>query len=150
MKHYLFWLTIFLPMLSRAAPDVWLRSPPPSLGVWSHWTPLPRDSFFEVPVSRLSAAEAYLANATFRPEGPSGITYFGRSDFACAGSAKPYLIRAIYMQGGTGAFQLYWKDGTLVVSHGGLGMTVAIRRSALVACLPHAPEVVFGAATTAQ
>jgi hypothetical protein len=144
MKHLANLLLMFLSFSATAAsPQAWLDQVPSSAGTWRDWTEIPSSTFFEVPASRLSAAEVWLADAAFLAQEQSGVTYFGRPDFACPASTKPYLLRAAYVNGGTGSFGLHWAGSMLVVSHASLGPGGAPRRSALVACLSQAPSAVF-------
>lgn len=98
---------------------------------------------FEVPASKLSAAEVYLANVAYVVQTGGSLGYFGRPDFACAAPAKPYLVRALYTDGGTGSFSLYWAGSSLVVAQGSLGPPDDPSKSALVACLSKEPTAVF-------
>ena len=144
MKYLANLLFMFLASPAAAAPPtVWLEQVPSSAGTWRDWIEVAPGSFFEVPVSKLGTAEVWLADATFLAQEQSGVSYFGRPDFACPAQTKPYLLRAAYINGGTGSFGLHWAGSMLVVSHASLGPSGAPSRSALVACLSQAPTAVF-------
>jgi len=144
-------LLLLLPFSVAAAPsEIWLEQTPASVGTWRDWTEVAADSFFEVPASRLGAAEVWLADAAFLAQEQSGVTYFGRPDFECPSATKPYLIRAAYINGGTGRFSLHWVGSVLIVSHASLGLGGSPNRSALVACLSQAPTAVFSSLSGAM
>lgn len=146
MKYLANFLLVFLTLPALAAPSgAWLNQVPSSLGTWRDWTEIPAGYFFEVPASKLGAAEFELADVAFLPQEKSGVSYFDRADFECPASTKPYLVRAAYINGGTGNFSLYWAGSALVVSHASLGPGGTPNRSALVACLLQAPTTVFSA-----
>jgi len=73
--------------------------------------------------------------------------YFGRADFRCTPGSALYLIRASYLNGGTGDFQLEWASGALVASHGSLGSAKNVSKSALIACLSKQPTAIFSSAS---
>lgn len=144
MKYLANLLFACLAFPAIAAPSTaWLEQVPSSAGTWRDWKEVAPDSFFEVPASKLGTAEVWLANATFLAQEQSGVAYFGRPDFVCPAQTKPYLLRAAYINGGTGSFGLDWAGSMLVVSHASLGSGGAPSRTALVACLSQAPTAVF-------
>ena len=144
MKYVASLCLMFLAFPIVAAPSkAWLEPVPSSAGTWREWTEIPASSFFEVPASKLGTAEACLTDAAFLAQEQSGVTYFGRPDFKCPAATKPYLIRAAYINGGTGSFGLHWAGSVLVVSHAALGSGGAPSRTALVACLTQAPSAVI-------
>ncbi|MBB3825280.1 hypothetical protein FHR50_001430 [Xanthomonas arboricola] len=137
-------LLIFLSSSATAAvPKAWLEPVPDSAGSWRDWTAIPESAFFEVPAPMLSNAEALLADAAFLAQEQSDMASFGRPDFACPASTRPYLLRAAYINHGTGRFGLDWAGSMLIVSHASLGPGGPPGRSALVACLSQAPSAVF-------
>ena len=150
MRHLANLLLVFLACPAVAvASTAWLEQAPSSAGTWRDWTEVASGSFFEVPASKLGTAEVWLADATFLAKEQSGVTYFGRPDFACPAQTKPYLLRAAYINGGTGSFGLHWAGSVLIVSHASLGPGGAPSRSALVACLSQAPTAVFSSLSSA-
>jgi hypothetical protein len=123
--------------------QVWLEEAPRSLGASGGWEQIPGAAFFEIPVSKFAAAEGFLASVAFLAQEDSAGTHFGRPDFKCTMTSKPYLVRASYMQGATGRFSVYWAGSALVVEHASFGLGGTHRRSALLVCLPKAPTAVF-------
>jgi hypothetical protein len=126
-----------------AAPASWLETPA-NPGSWRDWEEIAPSHYFEVPVSKLEAARHDLSDAQFLPQGPDEITYFGGGSFRCEKPASPYLVRAVYTNGGTGRYTLYWAKSALIVSHQSLGHASPLHQSALVACLARAPNAVYG------
>ncbi len=60
------------------------------------------------------------------------------------GKLKPYLVRGLYLNEGTGAFSVYVRDTTLWVVHGSLGKhAVPMKRRPLVVFLEHVPTKVY-------
>jgi len=144
MKHLAYLPLVFLPLSAIAASsEAWLDPVPASAGLRSDWAEIPNDAYFEVPASKLGTAEVWLADTAFLAQEQSGLKYFGRPDFKCPVSTKPYLVRAAYINGGTGGFGLHWAGSALVVSHASLGPGGAQHKSALVACLSTTPAAVF-------
>ena len=140
MKRVLLAALISCPALGATA---WLEPVPPSAGPSGAWAALPAEAFFEVPVSRLATVEAWLADTPFLVQ--DNAKYFGRPDFSCSPPSKIYLVRAAYMNGGTGRFGLSWFKSTLIVSHASLGPGGKPMKSGLVACLDKAPTAVYSA-----
>ncbi len=138
-------LLLAVPLAASAAPgENWLAQVPASAGNWRDWDTLAESSFFEVPASRLPAVEAWLSDVPYLLQEPSNLGYLGRPDFKCSGDKRLYLVRALYVNGGTGRFDLAWTKGSaLVVSHASLGPGGPASKSAIVACLPGKPTAVF-------
>jgi hypothetical protein len=124
------------------APASWLQ-PPTDLGTWNSWEEIPESDYFEVPASRLEAAQHDLSNSQFLPQEPSDVTHYGGRGFKCEVPARAYLIRALYV-GGDGRYTLYWAKSSLIVAHDSLGYRRPLRESALVACLTRVPTAVYG------
>jgi len=60
------------------------------------------------------------------------------------GKLKPYLIRGLLLNEGTGSFSVYVIDSTICVYHGSLGKhAVPMDRRPLVVFLAHEPKTVF-------
>lgn len=111
-----FVLSMLICAWAGASPSgPWLDPVPSSLGPPREWKAIPSDSFFEVPASKLATAEFWLANITILVQ--KNAVYFGRPEFQCSASSTLYLVRAAYLNGGTGDFKLFWADSALVVSH---------------------------------
>lgn len=62
------------------------------------------------------------------------------AEFKCSVGATLYLVRAAYLNGGTGNFELFWARSALVVSHASLGSATNLNKSALIACLSKQPS----------
>ena len=143
MKHFAILLLLLSFPTLAASPKVWLEPVPSSVGHGHDRIEIAAGSFFEVPASKLDTAEAWLVDTSFLVQAQNGLAYFGRPDFACPAATRPYLVRAAYVNGGTGSFSLQWAGSALIVSHASLGPGGTPSRSALVACLSQAPSVVF-------
>jgi hypothetical protein len=128
---------------SAADPPVWLSPVPPNLSVPAKQ--IPDTDFFEVPVSKFDTAAYWLQNKAFVSQDAHAAAYFGHAGFACPGSGKPYLVRALYENGGTGAFELAWVGDALVVQHESLGREGTILKSALFVCLFKEPTQIYSA-----
>lgn len=134
------------PPIAKPSID-WLEPVPSTLGYAYKWTPAADDSFFEIPVSQLDTAEYWLRDTTLLPQNSGD--QFGRPDFVCQGPSKLYLVRASYINGGTGSFILYWAGSALIIAHGSLGHSGPTNKSALVACLDKVPTAVYGSVSSA-
>ena len=132
-----------------AKDDSWLGPAPASIGTWPQWEQIPQGSFFEVPASKLPTAEAWLNDAPFLAQDRGGLSYFGHPEFQCSAAQMAYLIRAAYINGGTGEFQLFLAGSAIIVSHGSLGPYNPPSHTALVVCLPAAPTAVYSSLSTA-
>jgi hypothetical protein len=70
---------------------------------------------------------------------------------ALKGKVKPYLVRALYLNEGTGQFSASFKDSTLSVFHGSLGHhAVPMKRRPLVIFLEKAPTRVYVSVSMAE
>lgn len=139
-----------LSFSTPAAPaKAWLENVPASAGNWRSWTELPTTAFFEVPASRLASAQYALARTAYALQTQAGVAHFGRPDFICPDGTKPYLLRALYINGGTGDFGVAWAGSALVVSHAALGSGGPPSESALVACLSQQPTAVYSDVSSA-
>ena len=138
-------LLLVAGLSANAAPNAsWLAPVPASAGNWRDWESLAEGAFFEVPASRLAAVVEWLEDKPYLSQEPSNLGYFGRPDFKCSGKGRLYLVRALYVNGGTGRFDLAWtKQAALVVSHASLGPGGPASKSAIVVCLPGEPTAVF-------
>lgn len=67
------------------------------------------------------------------------------------GKLKPYLVRAVVLWEGTGAFSAYWKDSSLWIHHGCLGRSAApMKRRPLVVLLEKKPISVYNSVSMAE
>jgi hypothetical protein len=122
-----------------------LQKVPEALYPRSAWQALPEDAFAEIPVSKFDYARSELAGQPVIALTPGAmVSFLGREGLLhCTGQSRPYLVRAVYMNGGTGRFSLSWSSDSLIVAHGSMGMGSQTKESALVACLSKAPVSVF-------
>jgi len=137
---------LFLLSASAAAssPSVWLEPVPRAAGSSQEWLPI--NNFFEVPASRLSTAETWLSGVPYLRQVQHDMGFWGHPNYECPGSTRGYLVRALYENGGTGEYALWWTPKEeLVVAHSALGPAGSVLRSALVACLPKEPVAVYSA-----
>jgi hypothetical protein len=107
------------------------------------------DKYFEVSASKLETAKDFLSKESVFPE-REPVDNWGSSGFKCGDGEKPYLVRALYGNGATGGYVLAWKDNALIVGHASLGHSNPPTRSALIVCLSHAPEDVYGSVSFAR
>ena len=129
----------FMEVAHAELARAWLEPVPASVPPFQRWQEVSRQSFAEVPEAKRSAAMAALRTATSVSPVPTSVG----ADFVCSPPQRPYLIRALYENHDTGAFQLYWADSVLVVMHSSLGPATTPQASALVACLAKAPPAVY-------
>jgi hypothetical protein len=127
------------------AADVEPWPHPPSAGMRSA---MPHEKisealFFEVPASRQDNAAYWHAKRSVIPVKKDVIQSFGQHNFQCATGMNPYLVRAVYENGGTGRYYVERFGTTLLVSHLSLGKPSGVHRSALLVCLGFQPIEVF-------
>ena len=148
MKYGIALCTAITAPLVALAEDGWLKSVPPSVG--NDWSEIAKDQYFEVPVSRFVTANYRLSGVEFVAQEQNEVVYYGGGSLKCPPPSKTYLVRALYLNGGTGTFRLYWAGSALIVSHGSLGSPPEHpNKSALVACLVQEPTAVYSALSSA-
>ena len=91
--------------------------------------------FFEVSASMEPSAEVELATTPSKALNVSDVRFYGSSSFKCIDSAFPYLVRAVYVNGGTGRFKVSTYGTTLSITHDSMGKPTEMHRTALVVCL---------------
>ncbi len=70
--------------------------------------------------------------------------YFLCKEYNAPPGTKPFLVRAVFLNRGTGAFSAYFTADSLKVEHGSLGKSaVPMKRQALVVSLERLPKEVF-------
>ena len=105
MKYLIALASLALSLTASAAdPPSWLSPAPSNLN--GPTRQIPDTAFFEVPVSKFDAAAAWLQDKVFISQSAKEARYFGHANFVCSGGSKPYLVRALYENGGTGVFEL--------------------------------------------
>lgn len=124
-----------------AAQEAWLNLPPQNMQ--STAKEIPREKFFEVVASKQAVAELDLSQESVIELQQNEASYYGQLTFQCPEPNKLYLVRAVYENGGTGAYSVKQSKNNLIVSHFSLGKASGPHRSALVVCLGFKPEKVF-------
>ena len=126
-----------------SSADSWLH--PPS--DWSRFRQaqrLPDSDISEVAPDRMAAAEEQLhdvACVEISPDRAAELT--GHTMPPQAGSSL-FLVRAVYLNRGTGKFMAVSVGSELLVEHGSLGhAAVPMKRQPLVVRLPQKPETVY-------
>ena len=141
---------LFSSYALAAGPEAWLRPLPRSLRNAPGEERISEELFFEVQASKEGTAETHLAKEQIIPQTQDDIRWYGQRRFQCPTGATPYLVRAVYINGGTGGFSVSRVGTSLVISHGSLGHNYGAHRSALVVCLTFQPTDVYIEAGTAM
>jgi hypothetical protein len=105
---------------------------------------VPSESIYEVVPTKIFTALAWH----LEKEGLSEISCLDASflvggHFNCEPGKKPFLVRAVYGQGGTGNFIVSYEKTVLFVFHGSLGDPVPAVNIPLVINLTFTPTKVF-------
>ena len=103
---------------------------------------LNREDFYEVSASKETVAVLDLEPKSIISLTEEQARWWTGHYYKCEQGKKPYLVRALYGQGGTGAYSLFRLGSALVVSHGSLG-DPAMNRSALIVNLDFEPMEVY-------
>lgn len=104
---------------------------------------LPSLEFAEISVSTKRTAENWLSERKFRAIESRDIEFFGQAAFSCVAQKKPFLIRAVYANGGSGRFLVRRYGENLQVSYDTLGSASEAQRSALIVCLEFEPKDIY-------
>ncbi|UYB52746.1 hypothetical protein OCJ37_01905 [Xanthomonas sp. AM6] len=136
-------LALVVSQVSAEQPESWLRAPATNINTAKIVKPVPRDYIFEVPVSLFDMAMEELRAKPIVPLQSYDVDSFSRWHFSCPRATSPYLVRAVYSNGGTGGYHLQQVDSSLWVGHASLGASSGEHRSALLACLDFQPSQVF-------
>jgi hypothetical protein len=142
VQHTALLLLALATATAQAEPE-WLPRSLPADDPIDRITRIDSAAYFEVPVSRLGAAEKWLAESGFISLEPQLVTFLGRAGFKCHLSASLFLTRALFSTGGTGEFYLRWSGPDLVVAHTSLGQSSTPERTALVVCLERPPREIY-------
>jgi len=106
-------------------------------------TQVPFEDYAEVPHSMFEIVEGDLRAAAFKPLSDAQAAYYTSNKFSCKPAFKPYLVRGMYQNPGTGGFFLSRLGTTLFVDHSSLGPPDGPpQKSALVVCLDFVPTKV--------
>ncbi len=127
--------------MSGANDDPWVHAARGNLSEAGPSESIPDERFDEVSASKLGTAEYWLEDKQFLAL--DDARWFGQRNFACPGGTQPYLIRAVYRNGGTGSFSIIRHGTTLLVRHYSLGRANPMQRTGLVVCLDFKPTEIF-------
>lgn len=128
----------------------WLH-PAPNTCTFENWKELPDSDYFEVPASKEYVAERRdLTQKRFVSLTEESAQYYIGEHYQCPSGKRPFLVRAVFANGGTGAFKLYRCGDALLVSHSSLGHSTVYYRSALVVNLTFVPKDVYTAVDVAE
>jgi hypothetical protein len=130
--------------------DAWYR-PAPTNVAFGQWPSLDRTRIHAVAEGQEAAAEKLLATVpAVELTAQQATDLVGRPLPDVAG-AKPYLVRAVYLNRETGQFLVNVSGDQLAVTHRSMGsQAVPMRRQALVLQLERAPAEVFVGASMTQ
>jgi len=121
----------------------WLH-PAPSTCTFENWKELPDSDYFEVPASKEYVAELRdLTHKRFVLLTQETAQYYIGEHYLRPSGKRPFLVRAVFANGGTGSFKLYRCGDALLVSHSSLGHAAVYYRSALVVNLAFTPKDVY-------
>ncbi len=111
---------------------------------------LSSDLYFEVVASKVpSVINHHLKNIVAVALDESGARSLTGPYFRCPENLRPFLLRALYINGGYGFFEVSQHGKSVRVFHGSMGGFTGYKKSALVACLHDLPDVVYTTAATA-
>jgi len=144
MKHFAILLLALAsaPTFARE-PDSWLHAPTTNINAAEIVSSIPSDRVFEIPASLLDTALVQLRTSSIVPLQDYQVDSLSRGHFSCPSSTHPYLVRAVYENGGTGGYNLQQVDSALWVSHSSLGASSGKHHSGLLVCLALQPSQVF-------
>jgi hypothetical protein len=122
--------------------DSWFH-PPKDVMPFPRAAMLPSVDVMEVAATKMPEAEEQLRDvACIEVSSQSAAELIGQSVESATGNL--YLVRAVYLNRGTGKFTVVPLGRDLLVTHNSLGRTaVPMKRQALVVRLPQKPDVVY-------
>ena len=129
---------------AASSVDSWINPLPRSSEEISQ-TPLARKRFCPVSESKESEAESRLAGQAFVQLTEPEAAMLTDDGLPQVSGTKPFLVRGVYLNWGTGRYAVYaLPDGDVYVFHGCLGRhAVPMKRRALVLRLERAPLNVY-------
>jgi hypothetical protein len=121
----------------------WIRIPPSNANQTNEDAGLIQE-VFEVVASKASAATtADLGKSAIVSLTPGRAKYFTGEYYRCSAGKKPYLVRAVYGFGGSGAYRVRRVGQSLVVTHESIGEEATYSKSALIVNLDFEPKEVY-------
>ena len=129
-----------------AQEPAWRSPPPPEL--WypntTGLTELPLTDVFEVSATKLPIAMTHdLKDVEFLALDVDRAKWYVGRHYAAFNGKRPYLVRAIFENGGTGRFTIYRNGDALIVHHGSLGRPHIKFPLALVVNLDFQPRRIY-------
>lgn len=123
--------------------DGWYR-PVDSSFAGTEWQPIPDEQVWEVRDSLQARMQERLAEHPVVPLSRQEAAAAVEGYKAGGDSLQPYLVRALYLNYGTGGFSLYRSGTSLAAVHSSLGKSaVPMKRRALVILLPVPPQELY-------
>ncbi len=115
------------------------------------WQDVEPARIHEVRASNLAAAAKLLDTASWIELNPETARDLTGQPLPDSPPTKFYLVRAVYLNRGTGKFYIRTTNGYLWVAHGCLGARpVPMKRQPLVVQLEHPPKDVYVSCSMAQ
>lgn len=130
----------------------WLSLPPADrMSYERRGSLIDSSNVFEVVVSRFDLAYSHhlFASPIAAITTDQAKIYVGEG-YRCPKGKRPYIIRGLYINGGTGGFSIYHWDRNLWVFHGCLGGGGGLNKSALVVNLDFEPATVYVSASVSD
>jgi hypothetical protein len=153
MKIYVFLVVILASACLGAdlqTGEAWLNPAPDSIAD-SKWIAIDTTDIYEVVASKEIVAEIRdLEHKHFTLLTEDEAKYYTGHYYRCPKGKHPYLVRAVYGQGGTGSYKVSRLGNSLLVSHGSLGHSAACHTSALVVNLEFAPNEIYNKISIAE
>jgi len=120
----------------------WLSPPAETTAISAEGTELAKTLWHEVRLTRLFAAYYNLKDESALPLDEDAAAYYVGHAWQGPAGKKPFLVRGVYAND-TGAFELFLKDGILLVKHSSLGSAGVPHICPLVVYLDEAPTKVL-------
>ncbi len=147
-------ITLFGCQGNRAwtTTNAWYRAIPENLPEsWSkQWESIPNENIIPVPQNKLSSVEDLLSTTTWsKLEEKTVKQLIGRAKQIV--EHIPYLVRAVYLNKGTGAYRIFIYRQNLHVKHGSLcDSSVPMKRDVLIVWLTKEPKEVYSTCSMAK
>lgn len=105
---------------------------------------VPKTDIYEVVPTKIDTALAWhLEKKPFAVLTCSDADFLTGGHYTCDANRKPVLARAVYTNGGTGAFLISYDNGVLYIIHGSLGRPGEVKNIPIIVNLPFTPVEVF-------